>query len=408
MAACPGARRGRATRRRRIVRVLISTGVVLASVAGGLPSAASAATPPGPVVVQPTGMFGLFEVSDTGQWLFGIPDTADYTTPVVVDRATGAAAGQLGVEAFRITGFVRDNPNLRLEVDSTVPGIEFSALWLHDLGTGARLRVDTDSAGMPLFPVWTGPQGTTQPRIAVSPKSVSRDGVYVAMCLDDVATRIPRLSVKNLVTGELKATGARCGVGASGIVRLPEMSFDGSVVHLNGSVDDIATEKKPYPAYLRADRLVFPLGRKVTVRRVQGWGSMTRDGRTLFMIRGTRAPGARRPAGLVGAYSVRTGRTKALPGRWAIYGNNVIANFSAFDKASVDGRYVVYGNKVKVIDRKKGRKVNVGTLMTAAGYPPSEYVQTRISGDGLVVFGLTTTGASVKFGRVYVAVSGWR
>ena len=379
--------------------------------AAGAPSATTpkppAASTPAPVVVQPTGLFGIYEASHDGQWLFGVPDNASYLTPVVLDRASGTATGQVGGEAFRITGFVRDNPNLRLEVDSTVPGYEFAALWLHDLASGARLRVDTDSTGLPLFPSWTGPQGTTQPRIAVSPKSVSRDGAYVAMCVDD-AKRIPRLSVKNLVSGELKATAVRCGVGASGIVRLPEISADGSVVHVNGSVDDVATTAHPYPSYVRADRLVFPLGKKVKVRKVQGWGSMTRNGRTLFMVRGTRAPGARRLAGLVGAYDIRAGWTRTMPGRWAIYGNNVIANFSASDKASSNGRYVVYGSKVKVIDRKKGRKVDLATPMTAAGYPPSAYVQSRISGDGRVVFALTTTGASTGFGRVYVAVTGWR
>jgi hypothetical protein len=158
--------------------------------------------------------------------------------------------------------------------------------------------------------------------------------------------------------------------------------------------------------YYLPDRLVFALG-AVSVRTVKGWGSMTRDGGTLFMLRSTRIAGAKKPSGKVGAYNIRTRRTKALPGRWAIYGNNIFWNFSAFDKASIKGRYVVLGNKDAVIDRTKRRTTNIAKLMTAAGYPPTAYVQSRISGDGKVVFALTPTTVSGNTGRAYVAVTGW-
>ncbi len=351
-------------------------------------------------------MFGIMEVSHTGRWLMASPDALQSWPPVIVDRQTGAATPVLDGDAYRITGFVRDNPDLRLEVDSVVTGYTFSALWLRNLATGSRQRVDTDSAGTPLHPEWMGPGGTYKPRIAVSPKSVSRDGTYVAMCVDDAVGGQPWLKVKNLATGELKATGVVCGVGSASGVLLPEISSNGRVVHVNGDVDDTSDEGDPMGEYYLPDRLVFALG-AVSVRQVKGWGSMTRDGGTLFMLRSTRAAGAKKPSGKVGAYNIRTKRTKALPGRWAIYGNNIFWNFSAFDKASIKGRYVVLGNKVAVIDRKKGRTRNIAPLMTAAGYPPTAYIQSRISGDGKVVFALTPTTVSGNTGRAYVAVTGW-
>lgn len=380
---------------------LVFVVLVVLVAAGGNPAGASRG-----VSVQPTGMFHIAEASHTGRWLMGSPDALTSWPPVVLDRETGATTPLPGGDAHRIVGFVRDNPDLRLEVDSVVTGYVFSALWLHNLATGTRLRVDADSAGNALFARWMGLGGTYEPTIAVSPKSVSRDGTYVAMCIDDALAGRPWLSVKNVVTGELKPTGVACGVGSSGSVLLPEMSYNGKVVHLNGDVDDTADEGDPMGEYYLPDRLVFPLS-AVKVRQVKGWGSMTRDGGTLFMLRSTRAPGAKKPSGKVGAYNIRTKKTKALPGRWAIYGNNIFWDFSAFDKASIKGRYVVYGNKVAVIDRKKGRTRTIAPLMTAAGYPPTAYVQSRISGDGKVFFALTPTTVSGNTGRAYVAVTGW-
>jgi hypothetical protein len=387
----------------RVVTTLTVAFAVLIALVG---AAGNPATAAGPVSVQPTGLFHITEVSHTGQWLAGNPDALTSWPPVILDRATGATTSLPEGDAHRIVGFVRDNPDLRLEVDSVVTGYVFSALWLHNLASGARVRVDTDSAGNPLFARWMGTGGTYEPTIAVSPKSVSRDGTYVAMCIDDALVGRPWMKVKNLVTGELKPTGVACGVGSSGSVLLPEISHNGRVVHVNGDVDDTADEGDPMGEYYLPDRLVFPLG-AVKVRTVKGWGSMTRDGGTLFMLRSTRAPGAKKPSGKVGAYNIKTKKTKALPGRWAIYGSNIFWDFSAFDKASIKGRYVVYGSKVAVIDRKKGRTRNIAPLMRAAGYPPTAYVQSRISGDGKVFFALTPTAVSGNTGRAYVAVTGW-
>ena len=64
-------------------------------------------------------------------------------------------------------------------------------------------------------------------------------------------------------------------------------------------------------------------------------------------------------------------------------------------------------DRVAVVDRKKGRTTNIAKLMTAAGYPPTAYVQSRISGDGKVVLALTPTGTSPMTMRAYVAVTGW-
>ena len=358
------------------------------------------------VVVAPTGLFHLLEVSHDGHLLLGYPDGPGYGTPVLLDRTTGVTTPAPEGEAARITGFVRDNPNLRLEIDAVNPYV-FTALWLRNLATGTRMRVDTDSAGAPLFAQWNGPGGTYLPRIAASPTSVSRDGKYVALCVDDMHG-VPYLHVKNLVTGELKFGGAACGVRNGYGVLLPELSYNGRVAHVNGSTDDPAEhEGSTVPDFFLADRLVFPLGATVKVRTVKGWGSMTRDGGTLFLVRATRADGAAKPKGHVGAYNITTKKTKKLSGRYAIYGNQVFTNFAAFDKASFRGRYVVRGDRVAVVDRKKGRTTNIAKLMTAAGYPPTAYVQSRISGDGKVVLALTPTGTSPMTMRAYVAVTGW-
>ncbi len=388
--------------RRLLAGAAVAVLAVLAATVGSPATPAEAARH---VTVAPTGMFHLYEVSHNGQWLMGKPD-APTSTSVILDRATGTSTPVPDGDAYRVTGFVRDNPDLRLEIDTTT-GYAFTALWLHVLSTGARLRVDTDSAGTPLFAQWQGPGGTYLPRIAASPASVSRDGAYVAMCVDDALHGTPWLRIKNLVSGSLKDTGVACGVDVESGVLSPEISYDGRVVHLNGSLGDRSDEGQTVPDYFLADRLVFPLGATVKVRTVNGWGSMTRDGKTLFMVRGTRADGAAQPKGKVGAYSVKTKKTKALSGRYAIYGNAIFWNFSAFDKASFRGRYVVYGNKVAVIDRTKHKTKNLVTHMTAAGYPPTAYVQSRISGDGKVVFALTPSSASPMTGRAYVAISGW-
>ena len=184
--------------------------------------------------------------------------------------------------------------------------------------------------------------------------------------------------------------------------RSPEVSFDGRVIHLRGAV---YADGQEAPASFYRDTLVFPEERQAT-RSLNGNGSMTRDGKTVFMRIGVHAHGAvDRTGGKVGIYNVTTKKVKKLSGRYTIYGNDPLW-FSAFDKATWRGRFVVYGNKTSVIDRKTGKVYNYGKVMRRAGYPPNR-VTTRnswssgpmISGDGKVIF--------ARSGGKYVALD-WR
>ena len=153
------------------------------------------------------------------------------------------------------------------------------------------------------------------------------------------------------------------------------------------------------------DTLVFPHSGKAS-RPVNGNGSMTRDGESVFMRIGVRPVGTKdRTGGKVGVYSVTTKKVKKLPGRDTIYGTNALW-FSASNKATWRGRYVVYGNKAAVIDRKTGRTYDYGKVMRRHGYSPNKITTSNswsagplISGDGKVIF--------ARSGGKYVSVD-WR
>ena len=220
----------------------------------------------------------------------------------------------------------------------------------------------------------------------------------------------PLLYVKDLRTGKLTRTSVACGASyeeTTRLTRAPQMSEDGRVVHVNGSTFNVPRDM-PTSHWL-ADTLYFTGSGKV--RTVNGFGSMTRDGRTILMRVGVRPEGTKDlTGGRVGAYNVRTKKVTTLPGRNTIYGNDVFT-FSAFDQASRRGRFVV--NATSVIDRTYRLTTDISAILRTKGYkiPKDEAAQcdsTRsISGDGTVV--IAHGGVTAKGGcnTNYLAVTGW-
>jgi hypothetical protein len=189
----------------------------------------------------------------------------------------------------------------------------------------------------------------------------------------------------------------------------PTISEDGSVVHVSGDVDEEAEDGDKAYDYVYPDRLVFP-GAGMAVRELPGWGSMTRDGSTVFLMKGVRPVGAPAPKWKYVTWNVATGKYKKIPAKYGgqFYGHTP-STFSAVDMSSRRGRYVVLGHgTVKVLDRQKGKLRNLAPAMAAAGYPAYSYQLPYISADGKVVLALTAWPSSPNLGRTYVAVTGWR
>jgi hypothetical protein len=181
------------------------------------------------------------------------------------------------------------------------------------------------------------------------------------------------------------------------------------VVHVNGSTYDVPPDTATQ-RYWDADTLYFT--RTGRTRTVNGWGSMTRDGSTIFMLIRARPRGTPdRTKGRVGAYDVRTGRTRKLGSDATVYGNPIL-DFSAFERVSWRGRYVV--NDTSVIDRKYGILTDISAILAARGYVlPSAETATActtrlLSGDARVVVAAATPAGVQAFGcGGYVAITGW-
>lgn len=386
-------------RRHRYPAVVTAIGLALLGTAS-VASAASVVIPPN-LVVSPIGP-GAPPVSFDGRWFGGVDTMLDRTTGVATPVATSEQA---------FLGFVRDNPRLRLIWDAYPKG----GRYLVDASTGVSKRIDTDSRGAPLVPAWTGTdcqegcEFYELPRLNLSPAAVSRDGRKVAFCSNYVTPTKPVLYVKDLVTGALKRTPLLCdvhrvvadmGVGdefQGEFMGAAQISDDGRVVHVNGDRRDAATA-----TYWAGDSLYFVKTGKV--RHVNGWGSMTRDGGTIFLRVGVRALGAKdRTDGRVGAYNVKTKKVTRLSGRGKIYGTDAFA-FSAVDQASRRGRFVV--NDRVVVDRKYGLKVDVTALIRSRGYQISgDFRCCTISGDGQVVVAPVVVDRERS---AWVAVTGWQ
>lgn len=357
--------------------------------------------------VQPTGLGSISAVSHNGQLVRG--------DGVVLDRANGTTSATVASTLAGTSGFVRDNPALSLQIaaahNTSVDPYTYSQkpVMLVNTATGTQWRVDTDSAGTPLVPAWPGDQNADEPNpndhplIWVSPASVSRNGGLVAFCANYASPNVFTLYLKNLESGQLTPRPEACAVGypdagAEGWqVYAPEVSWNGAVVHVRGAH---FTEEPGH--YFYPDTLVFPTSGKAS-RTIKGQGSMTRDGKLVYLRMGKRVYGAADTTkGKVGAYKITTRRTKRLPGSYTIYGTDAL-RFSAIDQSTFRGRYVVYGNKATVIDRTTGKRTNIAKVMAAHGYTPDaiEWWHSRayISGDGKWIF--------LRSGGQYVAID-WK
>jgi hypothetical protein len=256
------------------------------------------------------------------------------------------------------------------------------------------------------------------PKVFIGTQSVSRNGRTVAFCTNYVQPKVPLLFVKDLSTGRLTRTGLRCPVmdamaAESTFTRTPEISADGRVVHING---DVVGDGAPYLRWT-ADTLYFT--RTGKTRKVSGWGSMTRNGGTVFMRLGVPKRATPRSRIRVGAYTVKTGKVLRLSGRDAIQATPV-EWFTAYDQASYRGRFVVgmqpvlsegtsgelLDVRVWVVDRSTGARTDIGAILRERGYRAAAYEGPPIiSGDGRVLLVRVMTADLER--TEMVAITGW-
>jgi hypothetical protein len=407
----------------------LGVGTVLCAVGLADPAVAVARSEP---VVSPT--VPSEEISHDGRYLWPHDDSFQ-----VFDRLTGArsAAPACNGDHCWSAGFVRDNPSLVLTFeygprpDPTEEGDGEPAnvspllgVFLTDTSTGARLRVDADSSGAPLVPTWRneGSCGNEwcdnfydYPTVFVGTQSVSRTGRKVAFCSNYAQPKVPVLFVKDLANGRLTSTGLRCPIFdlvESTFTRTPEISADGRVVHINGDVSCTGDCDLRWTA----DTLYFT--RTGKARRVSGWGSMTRDGGTMFLRLGVPKRATPGSSIRVGAYNVQTRKVTKLSGRDTIFGTPV-AWFNAYEQASYRGRFVVgmqpvlsegssgelLDVRVWVVDRRTGAKADIGEILRQRGYRAADEGRPIISGDGRVVLVRVTTPDPER--TEMVAVTGW-
>lgn len=380
---------------RRMATAAVAAWVLVCGAAG-----VARADPSTPGVV-PTGLKHVASISSDGRFVVGRAKGAtgnvllDLGTMTSTPRAHGA--------------FVIDNPDL-----TVVAEMDPRAHWLVNTATGSRARIDADAVGNALVPGWSGTCGedcypSDYPHVLVSVDSVTRDGSTVAFCANYTTPTVFSLYVKDMVTGALVQRPEACSGPASpsevgGHVDPPVISETGTVIHLRGARD-------AEDGYYWGDTLVFP--RKWTARTVNGNGSMTRDGRTLFMRIGVHPAGTTdRTGGKVGAYNIVTKRTTRLPGRYTIYGSDALYTFSAFRQSTRRGRYVAYGDRPAVIDRTLGVTVDLGPIVRAHGLLPTTeelwgpYTPV-ISSNGSTVLVSVGEDREDSGGDQMVAVTGW-
>ena len=372
----------------RIPDTLAVAGTALCLIAASPAACADEGAP----LVSRIDLNSVYQVSHDGRWLRGVRNGIG---EVILDRQTGT------VTALSDDGnanlFVRDNPRLLLSRQGWQIHARDASVYLIDAATGTRERIDTDSQGRPLVPSWRGVEFEfstewndfhDSPQLLITEDSVSKSGRRAAFCANyDVPTK-PYLYVKDLVTGRLTRTTVVCGAVRDETDYLrgdrgPEMSDDGRVVHVNGDEYRHGGATSAWST----DTVYFPGSGKS--RTVNGWGTMTRDGRTILMRVGVHKPGTPdRTGGRIGAYNVTTRKVTRLPGRSTIYGNDPF-EFSAFDQASRRGRFIV--NATSVIDRTYGIMIDIRAILRQQGYTPfpteepGDPSYLRISGDGTVV-----------------------
>lgn len=353
--------------------------------------------------VTSVGVTDISEVSSDGRFVLGsVPAGEEERTWVVMDRLSGTSTpAEVCSLSFCLDwldplGFVAENPSLRLAVrDSTDAGwYPDGGVYLRNVRTGSSVRVDTNSSGVPLAPAWTGQacddgaedcDFDTDPVLQVSVDSFSADGRMAAFCANYSAPGRPLLYVKDLASGRLTRTSVRCGVRYDEDIDntdrklffAPEISDDGKVVHVRGdwySLEGITTG-------WHADQLYFTASGRS--RRLNGQGTMTRDGGTVFLSKGVHKPSHDKEAtpGPQCAYEVSTGRCPRLTWWHKFFGERGHPELAS-TSTTRRGRYLINGSMI--LDRRRGVVVDVGSLLRERGLDPNELV--AVSGDGRVVF----------------------
>lgn len=394
--------------------------LVTASVTGV--SGESKAGPAPQLSVTPVGVDDIMEVSSDGRFVLGsLPAGEGERTWVVMDRLAGTSTpAEVCSRSFCLNwddpfGFVADNPALRLSVrDSTALGwYPDNGVLVRNIRTGSSVRVDTDSHGVPLVPAWTG-QGCddgehdcdfkTDPVLQISVDSISADGRTAAFCANYSAPGRPLLYIKDLAGGRLTRTSVRCGVRYDEDIDntdrklffAPQISDNAKVVHVPGdrySVEGITTG-------WHADQLYFTASGRS--RTLEGQGTMTRDGRTVFLSKGVHNPVRDKEAtpGPQCAYEVRTTRCRRLAWWQGFFGERGTLDLPS-TATTRRGRYLINGSLI--LDRRSGVVVDVGSLLRERGLDPYDLV--AVSGDGKKVF--TAVGSDPTTESVVVTEWGW-
>lgn len=385
---------------RRALAATTSLAVGITICAGATPAAAATSvTPVGPAVA---GEYVPAGVTYTGQWVWSMGAWLRDGLYQVVDTASATRTDYAGDWKYGATsGLVSDNPGLFLSIEPATI-YQWAGAWLVNLATGARTRVDTAADGTPLTPAWASTCDeecgqTGNPSVQVGPESISRDGRFVAFCANYSSPRVFDFYLKDLATGALSVRPGLCAAGGPDAMRTehlkvhaPEMSNTGNVVHVRGALDSEV-------GHFYNDSLVFRSSGRV--RTINGQGSMTRDGGSVFIRIGSyQWDTVDRTKGRVGVYNVKTRKTKKLAGKYRIYGTDALEAFSAPYMASMRGRFVAYGDRFRVKDRKTGRTYNIGNILASYGYPAPLMSQWQplVNGGGTVVV--------ARSGDQYVAV----
>lgn len=421
----------------RVALVVLAAVSVSLSGCGQAPESSAPSGSSSVLSVSPTGMLFVDAISTDARWLVGTePREAGSPTPkplVRLDRQSGDqtvlcdwADPKLGYCSLAEQGgIVEESPTLLLELvdDNAVRGwFPDGGVFLVDTATGTRTRVDVDATGVPLRPAWSpaaceeGCDYHQAPRLEITTDAVSGDGRMAAFCANYTAPRDPLLYVKDLASGELTRTTVRCGVTRFGRendhdefsdegMASPQVSADGAVVHVSG---DSSAGGEYGRVGWAADTLYF-VGAGES-RAVPGSGSMTRDGRTVFLRSGEQAEV---PEALVSvsyaSYDVSSGAVTPLPWMNEFLGSATVAPvLDAFGQASDDGRLVL--NRTAVRDVATGAQVDIASLLREQGrMPTQEWNGLRICGDGTTILADVIEGDPLAEdgGNAVVAVTGW-
>jgi hypothetical protein len=416
----------------------------IALLLGVLPACASRAgvepstTPSTPAVltITPLGMVYVDAISHDGNSVVGAePREEGATEPkplVLMDRATREqvvlcdwADESLGYCSLAEQGgMIPEAPHLLLvmEDDGVAGWFPSGGMYLVDVDSGTRTRIDVDASGEPLTPVWQatdceeGCDYHEAPRLDMSTDAVSGDGRIAAFCANYDKPKEPILYVKDMVSGELTRTGVRCGVQRFGReddddefsdegMTAPQVSADGTVVHVQGSY---SSGGEFGMVGWQADTLYFPATGES--RPLGGNGGMTRDGRTVFLRQGVQAQA---PEAEVqpeyAALDVATGTLTPLPWLQPFVSEGAVQHrqLDSFAQASSDGRLVL--NSTTVRDVATGAEADIASLLREQGYQPtSENGPLRISGDGATILADVIgpdplAEASIRV----VAITGW-